>query len=257
MNILITGYRGFIAKNLIENFKDHHNLTLYEWGEDIPSLSGLDWVIHLGAISSTTETNISKVLSQNLISSIELFEECIARNINFQWASSASVYGDSLLFTESGPLWPKNLYARSKHLLEQYILSRRAPIIYQGFRYFNVYGPNEEHKGKQASPHTQFAKQARETGVIKLFEGSEHFCRDFVPVEYVVNIHKQFLRSKESGVWNVGTGVATSFLSVAEQVAQEYSAKIEIVPFPEHLKSHYQKYTCADTTKLVKTLSTI
>ena len=108
MNILVTGYRGFIAKNLIENFKDHHNLALYEWGEDIPSLSGLDWVIHLGAISSTTETNIAKVLSQNLTSSIELFEACVCAGVNFQWSSSASVYGDSLIFTENQPSYPKN-----------------------------------------------------------------------------------------------------------------------------------------------------
>jgi ADP-L-glycero-D-manno-heptose 6-epimerase len=214
-------------------------------------------LIHLGAISSTVENNIAKVLSQNLISSIELFEACIDAGVNFQWSSSASVYGDSLVFTEDQPSYPKNIYARSKHLLEQYILSRRAPIIYQGFRYFNVHGPHEEHKGTQASPHSQFAKQARETGIIKLFEGSEHFCRDFVPVDYVVDIHKRFLEVQESGIWNVGTGVPQSFLAVAQQIAQQYGAKLEIIPFPEHLKSHYQKYTCADTAKLLKTLSTI
>lgn len=256
MNILITGNRGFIGQNLVSRFRDH-NLSFYEWGDPFPDVHGLDWVIHLGALSSTTETNIQKVMTQNLTFSIELFEACVAAGVNFQWSSSASVYGDSTTFTENEPLLPKNLYARSKYLLEQYILSRQVDITYQGFRYFNVYGAYEEHKGAQASPHTQFAKQAKETGVIKLFEGSESFCRDFVPVDYVVDIHKQFLEVQESGVWNVGTGTATSFLTVAQHIADKYGVSIEVVPFPEHLKTHYQSYTCADNTKLLQTLSTI
>lgn len=256
MNILITGYRGFIGQNIVEVLSDH-NLSFYEWGDPTPDVRGLDWVIHLGAISSTTETNIKKVINQNLTFSIELFEACVDASVNFQWSSSASVYGDLLLFTENGPLRPKNIYAHSKHLLEQYILSRQVDIIYQGFRYFNVYGPHEDHKGSQASPHTQFKKQALETGIIRVFEGSEHFRRDFVPVSYVADIHKRFLNVCENGIWNVGTGVATSFLSVAQQIAEQYGASIEIVPFPDHLKSHYQRYTCADTAKLLQTLSTI
>lgn len=256
MNILVTGHRGFIGQNLVRAFNDY-KLSFYEWGDPFPEVCGLDWVIHLGAISSTTETNVKKVIAQNLTFSIELFEACVGAGVNFQWSSSASVYGDSSSFVESERCYPKNIYAHSKHLLEQYILSRQVDITYQGFRYFNVHGPHEDHKDSQASPHTQFEKQARETGIIKLFEGSENFCRDFVPVSYVTDIHKRFLNVRESGVWNVGTGTATSFLSVAQQIAEQYGASIQIVPFPNHLKAHYQKYTCADNTKLLQTLSTI
>jgi len=125
-------------------------------------------------------------------------------------------------------------------------------ISVQGFRYFNVYGPHEDHKGSQASPYHQFTKQAQETGTIKIFKGSENFLRDFVPVETVVDVHKQFFNVKETGIWNVGTGKPKSFKSVAEEIAEKYNAEIVEIPFPEHLKDQYQEYTCADLTKLYK-----
>jgi ADP-L-glycero-D-manno-heptose 6-epimerase len=122
----------------------------------------------------------------------------------------------------------------------------------QGFRYFNVYGPYEDHKGDQASPYHKFTKQAKETGVIKIFEGSENFKRDFVSVETVVDVHRRFFTVHESGVWNIGTGIAKSFKEVAEEIARQYNAKIEYIPIPENIAKQYQKYTQADLTKLRK-----
>jgi len=158
------------------------------------------------------------------------------------------------VFKEDEPENPLNHCARSKYLIEKYILSRNAPIVAQAFRYFNVYGPREERKGSQASPYTQFRKQARETGVIKIFKGSELCNRDFVPVEEIIRLHKEFFKVKESGVWNFGTGKTKSFLDVAKEVAKETGAEINEIPFPEHLKKHYQYYTCADLTKLRATI---
>jgi ADP-L-glycero-D-manno-heptose 6-epimerase len=100
-----------------------------------------------------------------------------------------------------------------------------------------------------------FTKQAKETGVIKLFEGSENFQRDFVPVEKVIDLHQKFFDVKESGIWNIGTGEPISFEYVARNIAGQYGANIEYIPIPEHIKKQYQKYTCADLTKINQSLN--
>jgi ADP-L-glycero-D-manno-heptose 6-epimerase len=112
------------------------------------------------------------------------------------------------------------------------------------------------HKGTQASPHYQFAVQAQSTGIIKIFEGSDHFHRDFVPVDQVLDVQFQFINQDidENGVWNVGTGTTRSFADVARDIANQYGALIQRIPFPEHLSYSYQKYTCANLTKLQQTL---
>ena len=255
MNILLTGYKGFIGSHLLTALENEgHFVSVYDWGEILPSVMEQDWVIHVGAISATTEKDIEKVLTQNYDFSTQLYNACKFYEVNFQYASSASVYGLNQEFTEESPVDPRTPYAWSKYLFERYV--KRHPANYsiaQGFRYFNVYGSGEEHKGSQASPWTQFAKQYKETGKVKLFEGSETMLRDFVPVEQVVKTHLDFLKVKESGVWNVGTGTTKSFLDVAKSVAPESS--FDFVPMPEILKSSYQYYTCADMNKTIKSLS--
>ena len=254
MKILVTGASGFIGQNMVNGLREEHEVIPHEWGQTISDVVGVDWVIHLGAISSTVEQNISKIYRQNLDFSIKLYEECIKHNVNFQFASSASVYGLKSSFEESAPLNPQNHYARSKAMFEKYIELRKAPIITQTFRYFNVYGPHEDHKGGQASPHTQFTKQAKESGVIKIFEGSENYKRDFIYVAQIVEYHKGFLDVDQSGVWNMGTGKAKSFYDVAKEVADKHNATIEYIKMPEILKGNYQEFTKADTTKLRQTL---
>lgn len=254
MKILITGYRGFIGRNMVNALKDQHELTLYEWGEEPPEFEGLDWCIHLGAISSTAEKNVEKIMKQNHDFSCVVLMACQINGVNLQYASSAGVYGLGRDFRESAPKSPQSPYAWSKYLFDRHVESQKFnKILVQGFRYFNVYGPHEEHKD-QPSPYTAFERQAKATGVIKLFENSDRYLRDFVPVETVVDIHQKFFNVKESGIWNIGTGVATSFKTVAEQVAEKYGATIEYIPMPEHLRNQYQEYTCADLTKLNSTL---
>lgn len=253
MKILITGHKGFVGQNLVECLKEH-DLSFYEPGDDLPVVKGLDWVIHLGAITSTTETNVELVMQHNYDFSRWIANECKINNVNFQYSSSASIYGLKTNFNESAPADPRSPYAWSKFLFDRYIahLAGDWPIRVQGFRYFNVYGPHEEHKGEQASPYSKFEKQAKETGVIKLFEGSENFKRDFIPVELVCKIHKHFLEVNETGIWNLGTGRATSFEAVARMIAEKYNARIEYIPMPEELKNQYQTYTCADIDLLRK-----
>jgi ADP-L-glycero-D-manno-heptose 6-epimerase len=256
MKLLITGSRGFIGKNFVDRlvlenipFVEYDHTMGYKSPYQL-DFSDITHCVHLGAISSTTETNVQKVLDSNLTWAICLFELCVEKNIHFQWSSSAAVYGTRS--PEQGPFKvtdkcnPANIYAFSKFLLEQYVMNRQVVIVKQGFRYFNVYGPNEQHKNTQASPYTQFEKQALETGTIKVFKGSENFYRDFVSVSHVIDTHLNFLNNPSSGIINVGTGIPRSFMSVAEEIANKYNAKITMIDMPENLKNHYQTYTCAD-----------
>lgn len=255
MKILLTGHKGFIGSYMLKALAEH-DVTTYEWSDGVrPSVMGYDWVIHLGGISSTTERDIDKILRQNTEFSIALYEECKTFGVNMQYASSASVYGLGTDFRESAPADPRNPYAWSKYLFERYVEHNPTGSIVQGFRYFNVYSRNgvgEEHKTNQASPFYQFYQQAK-TGEIRVFENSDEYKRDFVPVEEVIDIHLKFLKVKESGVFNIGSGKPMSFLDIANT----FNVKVVEIPMPEILKSNYQKYTCADMTKTRKTLAGI
>ena len=259
MKILVTGHKGFIGSHMLEALLGHQIIT-YEWGDRFPILDKVDTVIHIGAISSTTEKNVEKIMAQNYDFSCELLDKCVASNINFQYSSSASVYGLNEQFTEASPVDPRTPYAWSKYIFERYAatkyeLAKEKDISIQGFRYFNVYGDREEHKGNQASPYTQFLRQANETGVIKVFEDSQNYLRDFVHVNKVVEVHKKFLNIKSTGIYNIGTGTARSFMEVAAIIATQTGATIQEIPMPQELLHSYQKYTCADLTNLTKTIN--
>lgn len=252
MKILLTGYRGFIGSNLYQALVDHgHQVTAYDYNGTVPSVVGHDWVLHIGAISSTTERDVNKIFVQNYDFSCDLFDACQQHNVNMQYASSASVYGLGTVFREDAPCDPRTPYAWSKYLFERYHIRHQSSNTVQGFRYFNVYGPGEDNKGSQASPYHQFAQQAKHIGKIQVFEGSQQLYRDFVPVQDVVNIHLRFLHTPASGVFNIGTGKTQTFY----EVAQQYSVPIEEIPMPENLRHSYQTYTCADMTKTLGVLN--
>jgi ADP-L-glycero-D-manno-heptose 6-epimerase len=235
MRILITGYKGFIGQNMVKALPDH-DLDLCEWGDDY-SLYGIDRVIHLGAISDTRCDDWVALRKQNVGYSITLMERCQEYEIPIQLASSASVYGpDNTTFKETDPVAPANLYAESKALIERYFHEMRPIAPVQIFRYFNVYGPHEDHKGDQASPFHKFCEQAK----------------DFIHVDEVIKIHKRFFKVQDSGIWNVGSGHTMSFFDIARLASYEFSAKIETIPMPS--LNGYQKYTRADMTKLNRTL---
>lgn len=253
MIILVTGDTGFIGRHLIDKLKTEHEVHGYDYNENHkPCIDGYDWVIHLGAISSTSERDVDKIMLQNYEFSKWIFKECNSKGVNFQYASSASVYGPYEKFGEDDPKQPQSPYAWSKYLFDRWILQQKHNVCVQGMRYFNVYGPREEHKGTQASPVTKFTKQAKEEGVITLFENSDKYLRDFIFVGDVCDIHEQMmLHVKKSGLYNIGTGSATSFQTVAEIIAKKYNADIKYIPMPEELQGQYQEYTCADITKLL------
>jgi ADP-L-glycero-D-manno-heptose 6-epimerase len=237
MRILVTGSNGFIGKNMIPYLESlGHIVHGYEWGDPGYSLHGIDRVIHLGAISNTTATDTTQLITQNYLFTKELVWGCEKRDIPIQISSSASVYGtDNTTFKE-------------------FCRSNAFKTTIQLFRYFNVYGPNEEHKGDQASPHTKFTHQATTTGVIKVFEGSEHYRRDFIAVKDIIDLHVRFFKVPGSGIWNFGSGTATSFEKVAQDIAYQHNAKVIYVPMPDTLKQSYQKFTQANMTHTLDTL---
>lgn len=259
MRLLLSGHKGFIGSNFLKAL-DGYDVVTYEWGEPLPKIQGLDWVIHVGAISSTIETDVNKIMRQNYDFSCWLLDECIKHGVKMQFSSSASIYGlnmhpsalfaINLQYQEDGPVDPRTPYSWSKYMFEKYAERKSNETIIQCFRYFNVYGPNEEHKGTQASPFCQFEKQAKENGRIKVFKDSDTYCRDFIHVDEVIDIQKAFFSVRESGVWNVGTGQTMSFM----QVAKKFDVPIDLIDMPENLKHSYQKYTCADMRKTRTTM---
>ena len=245
--IVITGSKGFIGQNFLKYLLEYSNEEIVTVGEkDAWDWIGLfnDWdrvslILHQGAISDTTETDIDKLHAMNVWFSIELFEKAIQYQIPVKFASSASVYGN-----QEGIVNPLNYYAITKLQMDYYIHDHMEEFSsVQSFRYFNVYGDGEDHKGDQASPVHKFTKQIKETGKLKLFEGSDKFLRDFI---WVGDIVETVLNNdKPSGIYDLGTSNPTSFQTVGELIAEKYNGEIEYIPFPEHLKGKYQTYTCA------------
>ena len=271
MKILITGSAGFIGQNAVKHFSAGNYVEGFDISTslyydrklfNVDYIAGFDWVIHLGAISDTTSTDANSIYQYNIDCTKRLIETCIKAKTDIQYASSASVYGiTESPSLETDRLNPLNLYALSKAVVDDWVLwvldKTDCDIVIQGLRFFNVFGPGEDHKGKQASPHHQFTKQARDTGQINIFEGSHDFRRDFIHVDDVLNIQARLMQHRTSGIFNVGTGSTQSFAEVAEHVAKIYRASINIIPFPEHLEGKYQAYTCADMTKTNNTIRNI
>jgi len=245
--IILTGSKGFIGKKFLKALQDagkevvevekndswHWRKNFYEWKR-------VECIIHQGAMSSTTNTNLKQIFTFNIDFSEWLFEQAAKYDIPVKYASSASVYGN-----QQGIINPLNYYALSKVTTDYWVQDHidEFPLI-QGFRYFNVYGEGEEHKNDQASPITKFAKQLEENGKLKLFEGSDKFLRDFICVDDIVDIVLN--NEKGSGIYDLGTSAPVSFQHVAECVAKKYGGEIEYIPFPDHLKGKYQTYTCAE-----------
>ena len=242
--IILTGSSGFIGQNFLKHLQEP--AICVEKDDCFKFLSSFqDWnkvslILHQGAISSTTERNIATLHHHNVAFTLQLFDYAIKHQIPVKFASSASVYGNT-----NGQINPLNYYAITKLQIDYFIqdnLDKFSSI--QSFRYYNVYGEGEDHKGNQASPISKFTKQIQETGKLQLFEGSHQFLRDFVCVNDVVNVVLN--NEAPSGIYDLGTGKPISFQEVAELVVKKEGGEIEYIPFPEHLQGKYQTYTCAD-----------
>ncbi|MBI2799410.1 MAG: ADP-glyceromanno-heptose 6-epimerase [Gammaproteobacteria bacterium] len=220
----------------------------------------VELVYHLGACSDTTEWNGRLMLESNYEYSKTLLSACQARDIGLIYASSAAVYGASRICIETAAHErPLNVYGYSKLLFDRYVRHRlasaRAPII--GLRYFNVYGPREQHKARMASVVWHFNQQMQAHARVKLF-GASHGVesgeqrRDFIHVEDAVAVTLWCGEQRTaSGIYNCGTGGAASFNDVANAVlAWHQHGRIEYIPFPADLLAAYQSHTCADLGNL-------
>lgn len=221
---------------------------------------GITAILHLGACSETTEWDGRFMMQNNYSYSQKLLHHCLENKTQFIYASSAAVYGGAKEFVED-PLFenPLNVYGYSKIQFDRYVrrVAANAESQVVGLRYFNVYGPREQHKGSMASVAFHFNNQIREEGVANLFMGTDSYgdgeqLRDFVYVDDISNVNLWFLDNPTvSGIFNAGTGRAQSFNDVANAVIEWHGkGKIRYVPFPDHLRGAYQSFTQADLTQL-------
>ncbi len=292
--IIVTGGAGFIGSNIVKTLnqqgrkdiivvddlsdgKQFYNISdcdiadyldkndfLARVKADDGILDNVEAIFHEGACSSTTEWDGKYMMQNNYEYSKVLLHACLAKGIAFLYASSASVYGGSEVFVEERRHEkPLNVYGYSKWQFDQYVRSIEHTFKSQvaGFRYFNVYGPREQHKGSMASVAFHFNNQLKDTGVCKLFAGSDGYAdgeqqRDFIYVEDVVKVNLWFWQNPNvSGIFNLGTGMCQSFNDVANATLSWHQAhgikgEKKYMPFPEHLKGAYQSFTEADMSKL-------
>lgn len=224
-------------------------------------------IVHLGACSNTTEEDLTYLMRNNYQYSRELTRWALNHDVNFLYASSAAVYGDGKQgFSDDHDLIPElkplNKYAFSKHRFDELAYRKGWLDKVIGLRYFNVYGPNEYHKGNMRSVvHKSFPK-AREKGVLRLFKSHrddfEHGQqkRDFIYVKDAVDVTLFFIDNPNlSGIYNVGTGKARTFNDLAKAIfdALDRPVNVEYFDMPEDIRQNYQYFTEADLSKLRKT----
>ena len=289
---VVTGGAGFIGRNVVAElnrrgerrilvvdnlgdderwknlrgleFEDIWSIERFREGLGANDFPGVKVVYHLGACSSTTETDADYLLDNNYRYTRELCEWCLGHGARFVYASSAATYGDgaqgySDADAATPGLAPLNMYGMSKHLFDLWALRNGVLGKIAGLKYFNVYGPGEDHKGDMRSVIHKAHGQIRETGKVKLFKsyrkeyGDGEQVRDFVYVKDAVAV-TLFCgeNAKASGLFNCGTGRARSWNDLAKAVfaAMGREPQIEYIEMPESLRGKYQYFTQAEMGKL-------
>jgi ADP-L-glycero-D-manno-heptose 6-epimerase len=278
--IVVTGGCGFIGSNLVKKIsklgfdeicvvdqrgkiiQSKHELAPYvkefvdyqDFIQNLDSLSEGDIIYHQGACTNTMNYDSVDMMYKNFDYSKALFDFCYRSKVRLIYASSAAVYGN-----HSDGLWdesreyenPLNVYGRSKLLFDDYVRCFEPQSQVVGLRYFNVYGPGEQNKGKMASTIFQFFNQIKDDGIVRPFEGSDKFVRDFVYIEDVINLNLFFFHQRKlSGIFNCGTGETHSFMQIVEELKKYYKFDIMYKKMPSDLAENYQTYTRAKLLRL-------
>jgi len=297
--IVITGAAGMVGSGVVRYLNDlgHQNLLLVDdlkEGEKWKNLLGkqfvdlisrhkiLDWlqgresdvdaILHLGACSDTVETNADYLLENNFRFSIRLASWALNANKRFIYASSAATYGNgSCGFSDDETnlkeLRPLNMYGFSKHLVDLWMQREGVLNRVIGLKYFNVFGPNEYHKGRMASFLSKVTEKAQRGEVIGLFKSNDPTrfadgdqCRDFIYLKDAVRMTCAFLKPScrdIGGIYNIGLGETTTWNQLADFLFQSLQMlpKITYLEMPNHLHLQYQNYTCADMHKFHRAFS--
>lgn len=260
-------WRNIAKRRLVDLVRPEDGVAFVE-----ANRSNIEGIVHMGAISTTTESDVDAIVANNIRPSIDLWRFCATQGVPFVYASSAATYGDGALGFDDrsdeqylARLRPLNAYAWSKHVFDRFALrsaqgAAPAPPHWAGLKFFNVYGPNEYHKGEQRSVAAKTHEEIRAQGKAHLFksdnpdyaDGAQ--LRDFVWVGDCVAATLWALDPKQSqpGLYNVGSGVARSFRDTAEIIFDELglAPQIEFIDLPENLAGKYQYHTCASLDRL-------
>lgn len=251
-------WKNLVGKQFIDLISKHE---LLEWLDGRESL--IQAFIHLGACSNTLETDASYLFENNYRYSVELAEYALQHGHRFIYASSAATYGDGKQGFHDNidspyGLSPLNMYGFSKQLFDQWVWNNELVDQLVGLKYFNVFGPNEAHKGRMASAITKMVPQILKGENVRLFKSSEPDVyadgeqkRDFIYVKDVVKMTCAFLDNQVGGIYNIGSGIASTWNALAHSVYQalDRSHQIEYIDMPVDLINKYQNYSCADMNK--------
>tara|TARA_X000000368_G_scaffold276484_1_gene219337 strand:- start:287 stop:1240 length:954 start_codon:yes stop_codon:yes gene_type:complete len=289
--IIVTGGAGFIGSNVINYLSNFYlkDLISVDWDNEknshyfkksVTKISpeklevflkknskNLELIIHLGAITSTTERNVGLINKNNLQLSMFLWSWCVKHKKRFIYASSAATYGNGSknfddLETDNylSELFPLNIYGWSKHIFDRFVIKqKKKPPQYVGLKFFNVYGPNEYHKRDMKSIALKIFEKIQTGKKIKLFKSHNpnykdgEQLRDFIYVKDVLKIILWFIKkSKVSGIFNVGTGIPRSFNDLAHAVFKNTNKKknLSYINTPYKIRDQYQYFTKANIKKL-------
>jgi ADP-L-glycero-D-manno-heptose 6-epimerase len=296
--IIVTGAAGFIGSNVVADLEEagRHRICACDWfgmddkwrnlakhrisafvtPEDLPDFidanrKEIAGIVHMGAISATTERDVDQLIKLNINFSVMLWRKCTEYQIPYIYASSAATYGaaENDLFDDESleaidALRPLNAYGWSKKATDQIFLTeiadgKQAPPQWIGLKFFNVYGPNEYHKGDMKSVIAKLFPAVRDGETVRLFKSDRagiadgQQMRDFVYVKDCTRVIAWLLDHPEvSGIFNIGTGKARSFADLAKSIglAMDREVDIEFIEMPNHLKGKYQYFTQAEMEKL-------